>query len=59
MSLQEMHDAHTEHWHDKEGIKFGLKAMSWYGWGSATGAGFLLLSIGGFLYLIHLAGLIG
>lgn len=53
-----MHDAHTEHWHDKEGIKFGLKAMSWYGWGSPTGVGLFLLLIGGFLYLLHLAGLV-
>ncbi len=59
MSLKELHDEHTEGWHDKEGIKFGLKAMSWYGWGSPVGLGIFLVAIGGFIYLIHLAGIIG
>jgi len=60
MNLQEMHDEHVRHGYDaKDGMKFGLKAMSWSGWGSPVGLGILLLCAGGFLYLLHLAGLIG
>jgi hypothetical protein len=60
MSLQEMHDEHMSHGYDaKYGAKFGLKAMNWDGWGSPVGLGLFLLSIGGFLYLLHLASLIG
>jgi len=59
MNLQEMHDGHVRHGHDKDGIKFGLQAMRWSGWGSPVGLGLFLLSIGGFLYLLHLAGLVG
>ncbi len=60
MNLQEMHDEHVRHGYDpKDGMKFGLKAMSWSGWGSPVGLGLFLLSVGGFLYLLHLAGLVG
>jgi hypothetical protein len=59
MNLTEMHDEHTAHWRDKEGMKYGLASMRWHGWGSPVGVGLFLLSIGGFIYLLHLAGLIG
>ncbi|HVS79551.1 MAG TPA: hypothetical protein VHF05_01100 [Candidatus Paceibacterota bacterium] len=59
MSLQEMHDEHAQYWRDKDGIKFGLASMRWHGWGSPVGLGLFLLSIGGFLLLLHFAGLIG
>ena len=60
MNLQETHDDHVRHGYDaKYGMKFGLKAMSWDGWGSPVGLGLFLLSVGGSLYLLHLAGLIG
>jgi hypothetical protein len=45
--------------YDREGIKFGLQAMKWSGWGSPVGLGIFLVCIGGMLYLLHLAGLIG
>jgi hypothetical protein len=32
---------------------------SWFSWGSPVGLGLFLLSIGGFLVLLHFAGLIG
>lgn len=57
MNLQEMHDEHVRHWHDKEGMRYGLKAMSWQGWGSPIGLGFFLVCVGSLLYLLHLAGL--
>jgi hypothetical protein len=60
MNIQEMHDDHVRHgYNEKDAMRFGLQAMRWSGWGSPVGLGLLLLSIGGFLYLIHLAGLIG
>jgi hypothetical protein len=40
-----------------EGWKYAEKAMSWYGWGSPIGLGAFLLSIGGFIALLHEAGL--
>lgn len=47
-------------WYDpKDGLKYGLATMKWHGWGSPVGLGLFLLSIGGFLVLLHLAGLIG
>lgn len=44
--------------HYKDGIKFGLKAMSWSGWASPVGLGIFLVCLGGFLYLLHLATII-
>ncbi len=42
--------------------KYAEKAMAWYGWGSPVGLGLgialLLLSCGGFLVLLHVAGLL-
>ena len=60
MNLQEMHDEHVRHGLDaKDSMRFGLQAMRWSGWGSPVGFGILLLCVGGFLYLLRLAGLIG
>lgn len=60
MNLKEMHDEHLREWYDpKDGIKYGLAAMKWYGWGSPVGLGLFFLSIAGVVYLLHLAGLIG
>jgi hypothetical protein len=60
MDLKEMHDEHVHSWYDpKDGIKYGLASMKWYGWGSPVGLGLFVLSVGGLLYLLHLAGLIG
>ena len=36
--------------------KYGEQAMHWYGWGSPVGLG--LISVGVFLWLLHLANLI-
>ena len=55
-----MHDEHTRDWYDpKDGLKYGLAAMKWYGWGSPVGLGLFFLSIAGVIYLLHLAGLVG
>ena len=59
MNLQETHDEHTRGWYEKEGMKYGLATMKWYGWGSPVGLGLFFLSIGGVIYLLHLAGLVG
>jgi hypothetical protein len=32
---------------------------SWFSWGSPVGLGLFVLAIGGFLVLLHIAGLIG
>lgn len=49
--------------HDQDGWRYAQLSMRWYGWGSPIGMGFgfgaFLLSIGGFIYLLHLAGLVG
>ncbi len=50
--------AHQDH-HSDEALKHWRSWGSWYSWGSATGFSIFLLSIGGFIYLLHLAGLIG
>lgn len=55
MNLQEMHDKHTHH----DDVRYGLASMKWHGWGSPVGLGLFLLSLGGFLYLLHTAGLVG
>ena len=54
MNLQEMHDQHTHRNDDR----YGLASMKWYGWGSPVGFGIFILSIGGCIFLLHLAGLI-
>ncbi len=42
--------------------RYAEKAMTWYGWGSPVGLGLgialILLSTGGFLVLLHIAGLL-
>jgi hypothetical protein len=45
--------------YSKDGIKFGLATMKWYGWGSPVGLGLFLVEIAAALYLLHLAGLLG
>jgi len=49
--LNELHELH--------GMQYGHETMRWYGWGSPVGLSLFLLAIGGFIYLLHLAGLIG
>lgn len=55
MNVQEMHDKHTH----SDDIRYGLASMKWHGWGSPVGLGLFLLCLGGFLYLLHTAGLVG
>ena len=47
---------------DSEAWKYSKEAMNWYGWGSPVGLslGFSLfiLAIGGFIVLLHVAGVI-
>lgn len=60
MDLQKLHDEHIHHgYDDKSAMKFGLASMQWHGWGSPVGLGLFLLAIGGFLFLLHLADLLG
>jgi len=37
---------------------YGMESLRWHGWGSPVGLGLELVSIGLFLWLLHLAGLI-
>src|SRR5262249_43322497 len=41
-----------------EAWKYAQKAMSWYGWGSPVGVGLLIVAIGTFVALLHVAGVI-
>ena len=43
---------------DPETWKYAQKAMSWYGWGSPVGLGLLIVAIGAFVALLHVAGVI-
>lgn len=44
------------------GDMYGMETMKWYGWGSPVGLGiglgFLLSSVGFFLWMLHLADII-
>jgi hypothetical protein len=42
-----------------QGMQYGLKAMDWSGWGSPVGLGLFLVSLGAFLWLLHLANILG
>lgn len=52
-------DEHLEHLERLQGMQYGQESMKWYGWGSPTGLGLALLSVGGFIWLLHMSGLIG
>jgi hypothetical protein len=43
---------------DPEAWKYAEKAMAWHGWGSPVGIGFFIVSIGAFIALLHIAGVI-
>jgi hypothetical protein len=43
---------------NEEAWKYAQKAMSWYGWGSPVGLGLLIVAIGAFVALLHVAGVI-
>ena len=38
--------------------RYASKAMTWYGWGSPVGVGLFIISIGAFLVLVHIAGVL-
>jgi len=38
--------------------QYASKAMTWYGWGSPVGLGLFIISIGAFLVLVHVAGVL-
>ena len=48
----------TERPAEVDAWKYAQKTMSWYGWGSPVGLGLFVLSIGGFILLLHMAGLL-
>lgn len=50
-----MHGSRSEH---DRGDKYGLESMKWYGWGSPVGLGLAFVSIGIFLWMLHLANII-
>lgn len=50
---------HDEHHYHHDFDKHADKAMSWYGWGSASGLGIFIISLGVFLVLLRYANLIG
>ena len=41
-----------------EAWKYAQKAMSWYGWGSPVGLSLLIVAVGAFVALLHVAGVI-
>jgi hypothetical protein len=43
---------------DAETWKYAEKALTWYGWGSPVGIGLFIVAIGGFVELLHVAGVI-
>src|SRR5262249_7067367 len=43
---------------NEEAWKYEQQAMSWYGWGSPVGLGLLIVAIGAFVVLLHVAGLV-
>lgn len=42
----------------KRGYMYGMESMKWYGWGSAVGLSCVIVAIGLFLWLLHLANII-
>ena len=40
------------------GDMYGIETMKWHGWGSPVGLGLFLVSIGVFLWMLHLANII-
>jgi hypothetical protein len=40
------------------GDMYGMETLKWYGWGSPVGLGMGLISVGLFLWLLHLASII-
>lgn len=40
------------------GDMYGMESMKWYGWGSPIGLGVGLVSIGVFVWMLHLANII-
>jgi hypothetical protein len=50
--------ANGTHAVDVEAWRYASKAMTWYGWGSPVGVGLFIISIGAFLVLIHVAGVL-
>ena len=51
-------DEHLEQLERLQGMQYGQESMKWYGWGSPTGLGLGLMSVGAFLWLLHLANII-
>jgi hypothetical protein len=57
MDLSELKKMHDEHVHGAYADLPWKAWGSWFSWGSPVGLGLFLLSIGGFLVLLHYAGL--
>jgi hypothetical protein len=49
---------HRHNWNE-DSLKHWRAWGSWFSWGSPTGLGLFLISIGVFLVLLHYAGLVG
>ena len=60
LSSNQIHDvdAHGAEAPDVVAWRYASKAMTWYGWGSPVGAGMFIISIGAFLVLVHVAGVV-
>jgi hypothetical protein len=55
MSSKQIHDVDA---YDGEAWRYASNAMTWYGWGSPVGVGLFIISIGAFLVLVHVAGVL-
>jgi len=59
-SITDLKKKHDEHVYGKNKEDMPWRALfSWFSWGSPIGLGFFVISIGLFILLLHLAGLIG
>jgi hypothetical protein len=55
---ESLHDKHLRHRQEMWPMEHWRSWGSWYSWGSPVGLGLILVEIGVFLWLLHLADLI-
>jgi hypothetical protein len=60
MSSDRIHDTDARDVETPDAVawRYANKAMTWYGWGSPVGVGLFIISIGAFLVLVHVAGVL-
>jgi hypothetical protein len=55
MSIEQTSDLQKP---DIDTWKYAEKTLTWYGWGSPVGLGLFIISIGVFIVLLHVAGIV-